>query len=82
MIWIRTEFQCTLDHTQEVSAQFAALARTMSAQKVARGSRLQIDRGDRFDTVVLESVILSMDSYLALLQAALAGPEVPEDAAL
>lgn len=75
MILIRTEFQCKWGRVQEVVDNFKAMAERMNSQDVIKRSRVMTDLSGRFDTVVVESEVESIDAYNALLQAAFADPD-------
>lgn len=75
MILVRTEFQCKWGRVQEVVDNFKAMAAGMDSQKVIQRSRIMTDLSGRFDTVVVESEVESIDSYFDMLHAAFADPE-------
>jgi hypothetical protein len=47
----------------------------MDTQNVIKRARIMTDLSGRFDTVVVESEVESIDAYQAMLQAAFADPE-------
>ena len=75
MILVRTEFQCKWGRVQEVVDGFKAMAERMNNQDVIKRSRIMTDLSGRFDTVVVESEVESIDAYFAFLHAAFADPE-------
>ena len=75
MILIRTEFQCKWGRVQEVVDSFKAMSERIDTQKVIKRARIMTDLSGRFDTVVVESEVESIDAYLAMMQAAFANPE-------
>ena len=75
MILVRTEFNCKWGRTGEVIENFKAMGAGMDTQNVIKRSRILTDLSGRFDTVIIESEVESIDAYLAMLQAAFADPE-------
>jgi len=76
MILVRTEFQCKWGRVQDVIDNFKAMAEQMNSQNVIKRSRIMTDLSGRFDTVVVESEVESIDAYFAMLQASFADPEL------
>jgi len=75
MILVRTEFQCKWGHVREVVDNFKAMVEQMSTQDVIKRSRIMTDLSGRFDTVIVESEVESIDAFFAMLHAAFADPE-------
>ena len=75
MILVRTEFQCKWGRVQEVVDSFKAMSERIDTQKVIKRARIMTDLSGRFDTVIVESEVESIDAYLAMMQAAFASPE-------
>ncbi|MFC1996243.1 hypothetical protein ACFLXI_01385 [Chloroflexota bacterium] len=75
MILVRTEFQCKFGRVQEAIDSFKAMAAGMNSQSVIKRTRLMTDLSGRFDTVIVESEVESIDAYFAMLHAAFADPE-------
>jgi hypothetical protein len=75
MILVRTEFQCKFGRVQEAIESFKAMAADLNSQNVVKRSRIMTDLSGRFDTVVVESEVESIDAYFAMLHAAFADPE-------
>jgi len=75
MILVRTEFQCKWGRVQEVVDGFKTMSERMNNQNVIKRSRIMTDLSGRFDTVVVESEVESIDAYFAMLHAAFAEPE-------
>lgn len=78
MILVRTEFQCKPGRVNEVVDQFKAMADSIDPQKVVKRSRIMTDLSGKFDTVVLESEVESLDAYFAMLHAAFANPDLED----
>ena len=75
MILVRTEFQCKWGRVQEAVDGFKTMSEQMNNQDVIKRSHIMTDLSGRFDTVVLESEVESIDAYFAFLHAAFADPE-------
>ena len=76
MILVRTEMQCKWGRVQEVVDTFKAMSARFDTQDVIKRTRILTDLSGRFDTVIVESEIESIDAYFALLNAAFADPEL------
>ena len=75
MILVRTEFQCKWGRVQEAIDSFKAMSAMMDDQDVIKRTRLMTDLSGRFDTLIVESEVESIDAYFAMLHAAFADPE-------
>ena len=75
MILVRTEMHCKWGRVNEVVDRFKAMSAMLNDQNVIKRSRILTDLSGRFDTVIIESEIESMDDYFAFLQAAFANPD-------
>jgi hypothetical protein len=60
---------------QEVVDGFKAMSERMNNQNVIKRSCIMTDLSGRFDTVVVESEVESIDAYFAMLHTAFADPE-------
>ena len=76
MILVRTELHCKWGRTQEVIDNFKAMGARIDQQNVIKSSRIMTDLSGRFDTVIIESEIESLDAYFEMLHAAFADPEM------
>ena len=81
MILVRSIFQCEPGRVQEFVERFKAMGERMDTQDVLKRSRILTDLTGRFDTVVVESEIESMDAYFAMLEASFADQEVWDEPA-
>lgn len=75
MILVRDEFQCEAGRAQEFVNRFKEMANSVDGQDVIKRGRIMTDLSGRFDTVVVESEIESIDAYFAMMRAAFADPE-------
>lgn len=78
MILVRTEFQCKWGRVREVVDGFKAQVEGAGDQDVIKRTRILTDLSGRFDRVVIESEIESIDAYLDFMQAMFASPEFQE----
>jgi hypothetical protein len=78
MILVRTEFQCKWGRVQEALERLKSLPEQASSQSVVRRARVLTDLSGRFNRVVVESEVESMDAYFDMMQAAFADPEFQE----
>ena len=82
MILVRTEFQCQSGRTQEAVDLFKAQIEQglLASDQVTTVKRTRIltDLSGRFDTLILEQEVESIDAYLAMLQAMFVSPEFQE----
>ena len=82
MIVVRSVFHCEPGRVQDFVERFKAMGEQMDTQDVIKRSRILTDLTGRFDTVVVESEIESLDAYFAMLQASFADPEVQTEGSL
>ncbi len=75
MILVRTEMQCKWGRVQEVVDSFKAMSQRIDTQNVIKRGRIMTDLSGRFDTVVIESEVESLDAYFAMLNDAFADPD-------
>ncbi len=75
MILVRTEMHCKWGRVQEAIEGFKAMAADINNQNVIKRSRILTDLSGRFDTIIIESEVESLDAYYAMLQAAFADPK-------
>lgn len=80
MILVRLEFQCKPGRVSEVVESFKAMSARMNDQDVIRRARVMTDLTGRFDTVVVESEVESVDAYYELLHSSFANSQL-QDAA-
>lgn len=75
MILVRDEFQCKLGGAQEAVDRIKAQADLLQSQDVIKRARVLTDLSGRFDTVIFEAEVESLDAYFAMMRAAFANPE-------
>lgn len=80
MILVRLEFQCKAGQVREVVESFKVMSARMNGQDVIKRARVMTDLTGRFDTVVVESEVESIDAYYALLHSAFANSPLQDDA--
>ncbi|MFO7682964.1 MAG: hypothetical protein R6X34_23245 [Chloroflexota bacterium] len=79
MILVRDEFQCKLDWgAQQAVERFKAMAHLLQSQDVIKRARILTDLSGRFETVIFEAEVESLDAYFAMLRTAFADPEISE----
>lgn len=78
MILVRSEFQCKWGRVNEVIDRFKQMEEMMQNQNVIKRTRIMTDMSGRFDTVIVESEVESLDDYHAMLQAMFADPQWQE----
>jgi hypothetical protein len=66
---------CKWGRIQEAIASFKAMADQIDTQNVIKRARLLTDLSGRFDTLIIESEVESLDAYFAMLQATFANPD-------
>jgi len=76
VILIRDEFQCKLGGAQQAVDHFKSMADLLESQDVIKRARILTDLSGRFDTVIFEAEVESLDAYFAMMQAAFADPEI------
>jgi hypothetical protein len=72
MILVRDEFQCEPGQAQVSVSRFKEMASSLEGQDVVKRARILTDLSGRFDTVVVEAEIESIDTYLGMMHAAFA----------
>ena len=72
MILVRDEFQCEPGQAQVFVSRFKEMASSLEDQDAVKQVRILTDLCGRFDTVVVEAEIESIDTYLAMMHAAFA----------
>ena len=75
MILVRTEMHCKWGRVREAIEGFKTMAAGMNSQNVIKRTRILTDLSGRFDTVIIESEVESLDAYFAFLQAVFDDPE-------
>lgn len=76
MILVRDEFQCKLGGAHKAVERIKSQADLLESQNVIKRARVLTDLSGRFDTVIFEAEIESIDAYFAMMQAAFADPEI------
>jgi hypothetical protein len=76
MILVRDEFQCKLGGAQQAVDRFKSMADLLESQDVIKRARILTDLSGRFDTVIFEAEVESLDAYFAMLRAAFADPDI------
>ena len=78
MILVRDEFQCKLDWgAQQAVERFKSMAHFLQSQDAIKRARILTDLSGRFETVIFEAEVESLDAYFAMMRAAFADPEIP-----
>jgi heme-degrading monooxygenase HmoA len=72
---VRDEFQCEAGQAQEFVTRFKEMAGSLEGHDVIERARVLTDLSGRFDTVVVESEIESIDAYLAMMRTLFADPD-------
>ena len=78
MILERTVIKCKPGSANQMVNQFKEMGQRMGDQDVIKSFRILTDLTGPFDTVVIESVIESIDAYFAMLEAMYANQEAGE----
>jgi len=78
MVLVRIEFQCKWGRVRETLDRLKALPEQAGSHSVVKRTRVLTDLSGRFDTVVVESEVESIDAYFAMMEAMFANPEFQE----
>jgi hypothetical protein len=76
MILVRDEFQCKLGVAHQVVERIKAQSDLLHSQNVIKRARILTDLSGRFDTVIFEAEIDSIDAYFEMMRAAFANPDI------
>ena len=76
MILVRDEFQCKLGGAQQAVDRIKAMADLLEGQDVIKRARVLTDLSGRFDTVIFEAEVESLDAYFAMMRAAFTNPDI------
>jgi hypothetical protein len=78
MILVRDKFQCKFPGgAQQAVDRFKSMAPLLKSQDVIKRARILTDLSGRFETVIFEAEVESLDAYFAMMRAAFANPEIP-----
>lgn len=75
MILVRDEFQLKVGGADAFVQRFKDMSAAFNSQEVIKRARVLTDLSGRFDTVVLESEVESLDAYFAMMKAMFANRE-------
>jgi hypothetical protein len=76
MILVRDEFQCKFGGAQQAVDRFKEMTDLLQSQDVIKRARILTDLSGRFDTVIFEAEVESLDAYFAMMRAAFADPDI------
>jgi hypothetical protein len=76
MILVRDEFQCKMGGAHVAVERIKAQADLLKQQDVIKRARVLTDLSGRFETVIFEAEVESLDAYFAMMRAAFANPDI------
>ena len=76
MILVRDEFQCKMGGAHVAVDRIKAQADLLEKLDVIKRARVLTDLSGRFETVIFEAEVESLDAYFAMMHAAFANPEI------
>jgi hypothetical protein len=76
MILVRDEFQCKLGGAHVAVDRIKAQADLLEKQNVIKRARVLTDLSGRFETVIFEAEVESLDAYFGMMRAAFANPDI------